>query len=261
MIAFEVPNQGNILINRLTQKLSFLIRVVIIETTLYTNAKPSQTTEKNLCKLNTYPTTQYRHRDKYLTYECNNTGKQIATKKVDKFVWDWLVGLLSDSSNLEAGLQDMINNREDEIEQKRERFDVLDNLIHDLEKEIKFYIEELPNHTTEIAQNSFREKIDNLSKNHNSLIEEKDKLEQEILHSEVSPEEREVIFSLADEVCKGITNSTYEDKRYLLDTLDVQLEFYWDDSGNWVSASCAIPTFNETIVLSPSMLTPGREGG
>jgi site-specific DNA recombinase len=198
---------------------------------------------------------QYRSslRSSVLKDECKNSKREISARKVDRIVWDWLVWLVSDDDNLMTGLQEMVREKEDQIEPKRKRLDSVLELLDATTHKIRRLVSELANYEEdEVILDTLRTEIEIASKQRNALEVEVKELESYLSSVEISPDIQERVIELAAQVRDRLPNATFEDKRFLLDALDVKVTLNWEDDKRWINVSCAIPAFSSEIVLSPS---------
>ena len=61
--------------------------------------------------------------------KCGARAIDTVTHKVDNLVWDWLTNLLTDGEALETGLNEMMANKDKEINPKRERLKLIINFL------------------------------------------------------------------------------------------------------------------------------------
>ena len=49
-----------------------------------------------------------------------------------------------------------------------------------------------------------------------------------------------------------IMDATFDEKRRIMDIIEVQVVIHYDDQGKWLEVTCAIPAYNDAIELLPS---------
>ena len=206
-------------------------------------------------------------------YRCGNSWKQFkgeekcgfrsidtVTHKVDDAVWSWLKNLLCDSEALEIGLQEMIENRSSEITPKQQRLDLLKQLIEEEQRRIKRLVAEMSNHDDQIVLVAFRTEIDQAVKNSSALTEEHGRLEKELANIGITEDQREQIIRFTAQVRERVKEASFEQKRRIMDILDVQVVIHYDEQGKWLEVTCAIPMYNDAIELPPSAARPPGRG-
>jgi hypothetical protein len=203
------------------------------------------------------------HSAKY--YSCGNHWKQFkgvekcgfkaidtVAHKVDDAVWSWLKNLLCDADALETGLNELIENRSIEISPKLNRLKPIEGLIREEETKIKRLINQMSYHDDEMIIAAFRSGLEQASQNNGALIEERNKLADELDHLQGPNDQREQILESAARIRDRIMDATFEQKRRIMDLLEVQVVIHYDDQGKWLEVTCAIPAYNDAIELHPS---------
>ena len=203
------------------------------------------------------------HRQGYTRYQCTTywikpnkdscpkANRSTATSKVDKAVWDWIVWLISDDNNLEAGLQAMADNRELEIERTRRDLEIVDKLMEKNKRTIERLVAEMANQD-DIVLDVFREKIQEATNKKKALEAERIKLSEKIRQVEISEELKDRIKINAAKIRERLPNATYKDKRYLLDVLNVRVTFNVGEDTRWLAVECELPASDRSIVIHDS---------
>ena len=198
-------------------------------------------------------------------YRCGNSWKQFKGEKkcgfktidtvihkVDDAVWSWLKGLLCDTEALEAGIQEMLENQSREIAPKQQRVNLLEHLIEEEQKRLRRLVSEMSKHDDQIVLSAFRAEIDQATNNSNALTEERDILTQELAHVVLTDDQLDQIMGYASRIRDNLEEAGFEEKRRIMDILDVKVVLHYDDKGKWLEVTCAIPTYNDAIELPPS---------
>lgn len=178
---------------------------------------------------------------KYVT--CPRGNPSVRTYKIDEAVWSWIVWLLSDDENLRAGLQELVKRRKEEINPKQERLKSINESISNATNKIDRLISELSNFDDEVVLNAIRDKINRVTKQRDALTTEMANLESDLGQLEISEETEDQILELAAKVRDRLPGASYEEKRRILDILDVRIALYYgghDDTH--IEINCQIPT-------------------
>ena len=187
------------------------------------------------------------------TYEkCGIYAVDTTAHKIDNPVWGWLKNLICDTNALEAGLQKMMENRANEVDPKRERLNRLHGLIQEYDGKVKHLVRETGKHTDETVLSVFRDEINEITNSRNALVSEYEILAVELEQIEITTDKREEIISFAESIRIRVENASFEEKRRLMDMLDVKDILFYDEQGKRVEVTCAIPSSNEVIKLHPS---------
>ena len=174
--------------------------------------------------------------------KCDHGSRWIPTKKIDEPVWTWLVWLLSDDENLKAGLEELVENRKNEVNPKIEKLESIKELITDADTKINRLVTELSKYDDEIVLVAIREKITTISTNREALDEERLRLESELSQIVITEEMEDQIKSLAAKVRTKLPNATYEEKRRIFDMLDVKIALYFGyEQDLQIEIKCEIP--------------------
>jgi site-specific DNA recombinase len=184
---------------------------------------------------------------------CPQCNRAVRTYKIDEPVWDWLVWLLSDDENLKTGLRELVEKRKNELNPKLEKLESIEELISDTENKIHRLVSELSKYDDEVVLLAIRKKINTESTNRESLENEKTRLGSELSQLVISEEMEEQIMKLAAQVREKLPGASYEEKRRILDMLEVQIVLYYGHNKDMhLEINCQIPT--------PSSKFPHNQG-
>ena len=146
----------------------------------------------------------------------------------------------------------MMENRANEVDPKRERLNRLHSLIQEYDGKVKHLVRETGKHTDETVLSVFRDEINEITNSRNALVSEYEILAVELEQIEITTDKREEIISFAESIRIRVENASFEEKRRLMDMLDVKTILLYDEQGKRVEVTCAIPSSNEVIKLHPS---------
>jgi hypothetical protein len=172
--------------------------------------------------------------------------------KADDAIWKWLSSLLMDEISLMAGIQEMIQRREDDIQPKRERYDYIVKMLEVSTEKIRRLIDELADFDGELIKATVKEKIKQLEIEHNMFTEEKIRLASELAQFEIPPDIEKKVLEIASKVSNRLPNATFNGMREILELLDVKVTFYNIDNGIKLHVTCLLPNSDENIVFSSS---------
>jgi len=202
-------------------------------------------------------------------YRCGNHWRQFMGEekcgikhidtvqyKIDNAVWDWIKNLLSDKVALEAGLDEMESRKADEIEPMRQRLENIDAMIKETKDQMRRIIREMAQHDDEIILDAFRHEIDQYSSNIDALQVEHERIVDALSTVELTDIQKDRILDTASKIIEGLDIAKYEDKRKVLEILNVQVTIYYDEHGKRVEVTCAISEYNDVIMLHPSKARP-----
>lgn len=189
-------------------------------------------------------------------HNCNQLHKNISIHKADSIVWDWLSWLLNDEQHLVDGIQSMGDKEDDEVIEKRQRLERLNNSINDLDRRINGLIDDLSyfreSGCSPDTINSIRQRIEDNSQAKGALISEREQLERGLAEQSISQENIDEVMSFIDEIRDRLPNATFDDKRYLLRLFDVKCSYVSNGEERRLDVECAIPAFNKSFELQRS---------
>jgi site-specific DNA recombinase len=197
----------------------------------------------------------YRCGSLYKTYKgdaCKYVNCRTVTHKIDNAVWHWLISLLLDKEKLELGLNELLNERSQSALPKKRKLESVCRLIEETEKSIRQLVHEMANHGSNVVISAFRNEIQIATKRLDAASEERDILRKELEQIELTNNQKDQILTFADSIHDLIEKASYENKRRILDILDVQAILHYGEDEKWLEVKCAIPTSNATIELHPS---------
>ncbi len=196
-------------------------------------------------------------RDTYLRYQCAThwkspghepcptSNRSVVTHRVDDLIWDWICQLLTDEKSLEDGLNKMVENNRGQTGTKRKRLDTLEKLIVKRERSIKRLMDELNEgvYEDDYTRNLFRQNVKENADMIKELEKEQDQLEAELAQVEITTEFQQEIKAMAAQISDKLSNAGYDNKRAVMDKLDVKVVFRVDDDDRWLDASCSLISY------------------
>ena len=184
---------------------------------------------------------------------CKSRKKHIVTKRVDSVIWEWVRSLLQDENNLDEGIRAMIERRAIELGPKKERLDTIESLLSDADAKIERLVSEIAEYEGYAVRDVIRQKIKEIESEKNMLLAEWERLTKELEQSDLSPDFEQQIRRTAEIIRKSILGATLEDKRRVLEALDLRVKYLFDEErGQILQVSCVIPFGEGPIELLPS---------
>ena len=133
----------------------------------------------------------------------------------------------------------------------RERLNNLEDSIKEQDKRIRRLVNEISNHDDETLLDVFRQEINMTAKAKEALITERDELENALSQVEITANQKKQLQAFANSIRDGLDNATFNEKRRIMDILDLRAVMIYDDRGKRVEVSCAIPPYDRVIELLP----------
>jgi hypothetical protein len=164
------------------------------------------------------------------------------------------VWLLNDNEVLDSGLRKMAADQEYSLEPKRNRYETLTGLVHQIDQKMERLLSELGEggYDDELLVGAFRRELNNAAREKKLLQAEKERISQELKEAEMSPAIQDQVKELVEKYRKRLPNASFEDKRFILDVLDVKVVFQFDGKKRWLEVSCGLPGSEEVIALPSS---------
>jgi hypothetical protein len=129
---------------------------------------------------------------------------------------------------------------------------ILGDLIEEGERKIMRLIKELAKIDDAEVLDVIREEIHRIKKNSDALSSERQRLEDELSQVEISDEHKNYIMKFAAEITRKLRDASYEDKRRIMDMLDVQVVLFTNIKPRRIEVTCAIAPDKRAIELHQS---------
>ena len=136
----------------------------------------------------------------------------------------------------------MAENNRGQTGTKRKRLDTLEKLIVKRERSIKRLMDELNEgvYEDDYTRNLFRQNVKENADMIKELQKEQDQIEAELAQVEITTEFQQEIKAMAAQISDKLSNAGYDNKRAVMDKLDVKVVFRVDDDDRWLDASCSL---------------------
>jgi site-specific DNA recombinase len=184
----------------------------------------------------------------YLYYRCNGYMGNIADVEcdlpsfrvdiVDHLVWNWVKDLLTKPGVLEHGLAEYQDGREQFCAPIRDRLVVLEDLWLDsksqLDRVLDLYI------SGQVQRELLIDKKQQLESTLAALEKERDDLNLNLESESLSDSEIRQIVEFAAQIAEGLEpgNESFEDRRRIIELLDVRASFTVEDDQKYVDVWC-----------------------
>jgi site-specific DNA recombinase len=206
---------------------------------------------------------------KYLYYACNSsfnnphlrncTERLIRADLVDALTWQWLTRLLYDEDSLKEGLLEVSEIRHTELQPKRARLDIIENLIADAERKVKKLAAAFAAERDEVVEAALRGEMKAAGRERELLAAEREAIQAELRQGEITESDRAIILGLAAEIRQRLGEPSYESKRSLVNMLDVRLQLVIREEQKWLKITCGLTlpqTSNGSLTEDLILLSP-----
>jgi len=193
-----------------------------------------------------------RHYNKMEGVGCSNAGKTISTKKSEIAIWDWIARLILDETALIKGMHMMAEKREQENVPRQERLRFIIAEIDNVSKRISRLINGLADEEDKTLAEAIKAQLKIFTKQKDLFDEERRTIETELANQSIPVDFEQQIIEWTHDIRKKMANPTFQQKREILDKLDVRAVFYDNDAGRRIWVTCGIKPEGDSIRFYPS---------
>jgi site-specific DNA recombinase len=177
--------------------------------------------------------------------------RMVRADRADALVWAWLVSVL-DERALAEGLRQRQAQAEAELAPLRQQVRLLHDLIAQAEREMERYTIAYGREADEGIAETLLAQAREASRRRESLIRERERLEREIAAARFTPEDSEAVLAQVRELRRVLEREdvlTFEEKRAILEALQVEVRLAWRDGERVLVVNCALPAWEATLEL------------
>ena len=189
-------------------------------------------------------------RGKYLCYCCNSyvnkkhmrecAELRVRADYADAAVWEWLASQLRDEEKLDQALRQIAERRETEVAGKRVRLALLDDLIAVAEKKVRRLSKAFADEPDETVASAVQGQMKQAGRERSALAVERDALAADVAAGELTEADIATIKAMAAGIRRRMRGPTFDQKRELLNLLDVQVKLQWSGKDRGVYAVCEL---------------------
>jgi len=154
--------------------------------------------------------------------------KSIRQEPLERVVWEAVTQLLLDPENLRA---EMVRRREQAQELHRahlEQLDKLESQIQDIDRKMGILLDYLLNGT--FPESVIEERKRDLLARQRQLEAEAKRIKSDMEMHTLTPKQEEEILAFAKRVSEGLTNASFEEKRRILELIDLRVDVIDDQT-------------------------------
>jgi site-specific DNA recombinase len=163
-------------------------------------------------------------------------SRYVRADIADDLVWRWLVSTLDDDM-IERGLNRIAQRKAAELQPTCVRLAQIEKLIESTDGKIKRLVRDMSNEDDEILRAAVKVEVKNMTKQREGLTKEAETLRASIEQSTVSQEMRDRIKATIKEVRAKLDHTTFAQKRFIINKLEVEVVLREDDAGRWLDVS------------------------
>jgi len=212
-------------------------------------------------------------REKHRYYRCNGVWRtpkvcdtpHFRVDDVDNTVWAWVKELLQHPENIAAGLQGMQDETVRANQALYERLDMIQQRIEESERQLQKLLDLYLN--DDFPREVLQERKSRLEETISNLRHEQAELSHHLQATVLSDEQIEDIEAFCAQVREGLENATFEQKRQLIDMLDVRGKLAIENDEKVVYVKCFLgqqllsvartsPSLNIGVTRTPNCASP-----
>jgi len=143
--------------------------------------------------------------------------------------------------NLREGLNQIAEEREDRVQQKRSRLDAIDAQIKSVDKKISGLMRAFEGDEDETVVATLKERVNTMKRTKAELFAQREVVITELSQTTLSQPQIDSILTFAAEVRRKMDGATHENKLELIKLLNVRVQLVRDGDEHRVEMSCDIP--------------------
>ena len=157
---------------------------------------------------------------------------QIRAEVIEHAAWEYLLSIMTNADEFEARLREAQALEEQAKEPKRNRLELVLEMMAEAEKEVGGIAQELRRRPDGIVRNTLERQEAEINARYAKLCKERDKLQEELETQVITDQLIEDALGFQKAVKAGLQDPTWEDKRYYLEqmrfeavAIDTQVRF------------------------------------
>ena len=214
---------------------------------------------KCICGANLYGLTQWDKGGKYF-YRCHhrNTGYKhlyscrepyLHGDEVDRVVWTYIEGLLTDPVNLEAGLDEMVRQREAQLAPMRQRLATVSAELDRAKQKIARLAKAFAGAETDTVAAAYHDELKQAAREKDVLEAERDRLAALVDQSALTPEAKAAILATAETIRQRVESAAFAQKRAVMEVLDVRVQLVRTETGRALQVTCSFDTEGQVFAI------------
>lgn len=205
---------------------------------------------------------------RYIYYGCVTSAypkekhpcsERVRRELVEGIVWEWLTAVVSmDETRLRRGLEQIASEREDQLQARRERIETITAEIAGIERRIGGLIRAFSGDEDDTVVETLRAQVKAQTKQKADLLAQREMIAAELEQCAVSGGQIQSIVEFAGRLRSKMNNATYEQKRELLELLNVRIDLARDGDDRLLKMSCDLPDSDYAQIIRRTDKSPRR---
>ena len=187
---------------------------------------------------------------RYLYYECGRLSNarhlspcrepSVRADVVDPLVWGWIHACLLDTEELERGLKRLDEQRECDTQPQQERLALIDDLIAKAERKVKRLAAAFAAESDDIIATAYQAEMKTAAREREVLAIERQELVTMMTAGRLSVSDRQMVLRAAEDIRHKLGTLSFEQKRVLLNLLDVRVELTRQGDDRCLKVTCGM---------------------
>ncbi|MBI5879940.1 MAG: recombinase family protein [Chloroflexi bacterium] len=179
--------------------------------------------------------------------------RMIRSPDADAAVWEWVTTILANAQRLESGLKELAATRAAETETQRARLAEADELLAHVEGKIRRLAASIAETDNATALEALRAELATQGKRKEELSAKREAIAAEVSQGELTKADRERIKGFAALIRSRLKDApTFDEKREMLELLDLHAEPHESTQGRCLAVTCAITPGESAILMAYS---------
>lgn len=195
--------------------------------------------------------------DHYRYYACaRNTDAHLSNCKerniradiADPIVWEWVYGL-TDDTRLEAGIKLWRAHDTKQLEPKKARIALLDEMISKAKRQLARLARDLGDLDSDEGRAAIKAEMQSVTANSNALRKEREAQAGQLAEAELTPEREATIRAILRAIRARIDTANFEQRRELLNLLDFRAQLEYKGNRRGLYCTCGLAANPEFLAI------------
>jgi hypothetical protein len=174
----------------------------------------------------------------------------IQVNKAEQIVWEWLTALLSmDEDRLRIGLNGLAQIKENKVESKCNRIEVIDSQITNITNKIGGLMHAFDGDEDADVVAQLKIQVDQLKKTKKDLRSQRERIKAEVSMNTITTEQIDIIVIFAKTIKGKLEKAKYNHKKEIIDTLNVRINVAGNGDNRRLDMSCDLPGSDYSEVI------------
>ena len=204
----------------------------------------------------------------YMYYSCNRQNayghitdcheRLVRADKADALVWERIRDIISDEETVRDGLREMRRLAERELEPISERLALVEVMIDKTDRKVRRLLDAFSEEDNSSISDALQSQIRELAVFKENQKKERDALRQKVAQRGITQEFEDEVVVMVNAIRDQIRYTTFEEKRSLLDVLEVEVHLRREEEDRFLELTMAITPETLPIAYHASLKRVSR---